>query len=321
MSAVKNRELQWLQKLNIDGVNLSMSEMLYYQSKTSLLSLRPEKTVQARLAGTYLTKMKGRGMEFDEARHYQPGDDIRAIDWRVTARTGKTHTKLFREEKERPIFIVVDLGKSMHFGTQLMFKSVQAAHLASLISWSASKRGDRIGGLIFNQDTHLEFKPRTRQKAVLTLLNGLQQIHATPSKQSSGNSALEDACAKTRRLAKPGSAVFIISDFVTVSETLKQHISRLSRHCEVVAYRISDPFEHALPSVKTPQQVVLTDGQDRQAIVLGEKQQSLMYQRQHDLMFAENAHRLKQAKARVVDICASSPIEYQLNPTQQYEPT
>jgi uncharacterized protein (DUF58 family) len=321
MRADKIKELQWLRKLNIDGVSLSMQELLYYRGKTQLLSLRPEKTVQARLAGTYLTKMKGRGMEFDEARHYQHGDDIRAIDWRVTARTGKTHTKLFREEKERPIFIVVDLGKAMHFGTQLMFKSVQAGHLASLISWSAAKRGDRIGGLIFNQNTHLEFKPRTRQKAVLTLLNGLQQIHSHQEREQNSQSALEDACAKTRRLAKPGSAVFIISDFGTVSDTLKQHISRLSRHCEVVAYRISDPFEHALPTVNTPQQVILTDGRDRQALVLGEKQQALTYQREHDFLFTENAHRLKQSRAQVVDICASAPLEFQLNPSQQYEST
>lgn len=319
MPADLHNQLHWLQKLNIDGVTLSMQELLYYRAKASLLSLQPQKAVQARLAGTYLTKMKGRGMEFDEARHYQPGDDIRAIDWRVTARTGKTHTKLFREEKERPIFIVVDLGKSMHFGTRLLFKSVQAAHLAALISWSASKRGDRIGGLIFNQQQHLEFKPATRQKAVLTLLNGLQRIHNCTPEADASVSALEEACAKTRRLARPGSAVFIISDFTEVSDTLKQHISRLSRHCEVVTYRISDPFEHCLPAVRVPQEVILTDGQHRQAIVLGEKQQSLMYQRQHDELFAMNAHKLKQAKASVVDICAASPLEYQLNPTLNNE--
>lgn len=314
MKVINRDGLDWLQDMNIDGVTLSMRELLHYQSKTSLLSLNPSKTVQARLAGTYLTKMKGRGMEFDEARHYQPGDDIRAIDWRVTARTGKTHTKLFREEKERPVFMLVDLGATMQFGTQLLFKSIQAAHLASLISWAACKRGDRLGGLIFNQDQHLELKPRTRQKAVLTFLHGLQQIQAQSVNKTQTSSPLEDACAKMRRLAKPGSAVFIISDFAYVSETLKQHISRLSRHCEVIAYRITDPFEHTLPTVPTPQEVVLTDGASRQKVVLGDKTQMLEYQQEHSQLLQKNAHLLRQAKAQLIDISASLPLEDQLKP-------
>jgi uncharacterized protein (DUF58 family) len=151
--------IQWLKQHAVDGVHLTIKQLLYYQGKTALLDLNPRRTNQARLAGAYLAKTKGRGMEFDEARHYQPGDDIRTIDWRVTARTGKTHTKLYREEKERPVFLLVDLSNSLHFGTQLLFKSVQAAHLASLIAWVATQRGDRIGGLVINNRQHLEFKP------------------------------------------------------------------------------------------------------------------------------------------------------------------
>ncbi len=105
--------IRWLSKYQSDGVNLGIKELIYYQGKTALLNLSPRKTVQAKLAGAYLAKTKGRGMEFDEARHYQAGDDIRAIDWRVTARTGKTHTKLYREEKERPVFVLTDLSSSM----------------------------------------------------------------------------------------------------------------------------------------------------------------------------------------------------------------
>ena len=119
---------KWLSKYQSNGVDLGIKELIHYQGKTALLNLSPRKTVQAKLAGAYLAKTKGRGMEFDEARHYQAGDDIRAIDWRVTARTGKTHTKLYREEKERPVFVLTDLSSSMQFGTQFLFKSVQAAH-------------------------------------------------------------------------------------------------------------------------------------------------------------------------------------------------
>lgn len=169
--------------------------------------------MQAKLAGSYLAKTKGRGMEFDEARHYQPGDDIRAIDWRVTARTGKTHTKLFREEKERPVFVLTDLSSSMHFGTQLLFKSVQAAHLTALIAWSAQQRGDRIGGLVFNSVGHREYKPQTRHKAVLSLLHGVTTLHADNTANTSQDVSFSDACARLRRLARPGSMVFLLSDF------------------------------------------------------------------------------------------------------------
>lgn len=303
----------WLQEHRTNGVTLDMAEMLYYRSKTSLLNLTPRKTVQARLAGSYLTKMKGRGMEFDEARHYQPGDDIRAIDWRVTARTGKTHTKLFREEKERPIFILVDFSHSMHFGTQLLFKSVMAAHLGSLIAWSAAKRGDRIGGLVFNEESHREFKPMTRQKAVLSLLSGMKALHHNHQAEHP-EKVFSDALARLRRLARPGSAVFILSDFYHLGESARQHLSQLSRHCEVIGYRISDPFEHKLPKVNVRQTVSVTDGKSRQSITLGEDNQALDYQKIHAFEMNQIKHSLQQANVHLLDVNCGLPLEAQLNP-------
>ncbi len=166
-----------LDKLQSNGVSLSTAELLRYQQLAKLFSLAPKRMPQAKLAGSYLTKHKGRGMEFDEARHYQPGDDIRAIDWRVTARTGKTHTKVYREERERPVFLFCDYLPSMAFGTQLLTKAVQAAHVSSLISWSAAARGDKVGALVFNQQQHKEIKPLTRKKAVLHVCHELMALH------------------------------------------------------------------------------------------------------------------------------------------------
>ena len=115
-----------LQSIKSNGIELSMAELLNYQTKTALIDLSARKNIHGQMSGNYLSRNKGRGMEFDEVRHYQTGDDIRAIDWRVTARTGKTHTKLFREELERPVLIATDLSNTMHFGSKLLFKSVQA---------------------------------------------------------------------------------------------------------------------------------------------------------------------------------------------------
>lgn len=314
----------WLTSHHCDGVNLGIKELIYYQGKASLVNLSPRKTVQAKLAGAYLAKTKGRGMEFDEARHYQAGDDIRAIDWRVTARTGKTHTKLYREEKERPVFVLADLSASMQFGTQLMFKSVQAAHLTALLAWAARKRGDRIGGLIFNQNQHIECKPFTRQKAVLSLLNSLikvqsqaLQLSAQPPAQISDvgkKVTLADACARLRRLAHPGSLIFLLSDFKQLDELTKQHLAQLSKHCEIVAYPISDPFEHQLPKVKTTQRVALTDGLNQQQIMLGEQATESRYRTQHQAHFAHIERTLKQCKAQVINISCGLPLELQLNP-------
>jgi uncharacterized protein (DUF58 family) len=110
---------------------------------------------------------KGRGMEFDEVRLYQPGDDVRSIDWKVTARTDKPHTKLFREERERPVFISVDNRPTMQFATRGVFKSVQAAKLAALIAWAAQRHGDRIGGQIFSSQSCYELKPQHGKHGVL----------------------------------------------------------------------------------------------------------------------------------------------------------
>ncbi|AGH44004.1 DUF58 domain-containing protein [Paraglaciecola psychrophila] len=308
---------KWLTKCQSDGVNLGIKELIHYQGKTALLNLSPRKTVQAKLAGAYLAKTKGRGMEFDEARHYQAGDDIRAIDWRVTARTGKTHTKLYREEKERPVFVLTDLSSSMQFGTQFLFKSVQAAHLSALIAWSARKRGDRIGGLVFNQHQHLECKPYTRQKAVLSLLNSMIKVQQGAQQEAQTNNqeqiTLGNACARLRRLAHPGSLIFILSDFSQLDELAKQHIAQLSKHCEVIAYPITDPFEHQLPHVKMSQRVTLSDGHNRQQIVLGEKDTEIQYSNQHQARFDNIENTLKQCKAQVIQIDAGHPLELQLD--------
>ncbi len=320
---------QWLRSHYADGCNISIKELLQYRNKTALMDLTPKNTIQAKLAGSYVTKAKGRGMEFDEARHYQPGDDIRAIDWRVTARTGKTHTKLYREERERPVFILADFSSSMYFGTQLMFKSVQAAHLASLIAWSAADRGDRIGGLLFNQNIHHEFKPFTRQKAVLSLLSGIAKMHQSPhhQNQQGQNSPFQDgkqhtqeqgyfgdACARLRRLAHPGSKVFILSDFLDLDDKAAQHISRISRNCEIVAYQITDPFEHQLPSVSVPHNVSLTDGNNSQTFTLGEEKTAREYAQAHSQMSDHIKSTLLKCRVKHHKISAALPLEEQLTP-------
>ena len=126
--------------------------------------------VRAIEAGGHLSRLKGRGVEFDESRPYQPGDDLRTMDWKVTARTGKPHTKVFREERDRPVILWLDLRRPMLFATKGVFKAVRAAQTAALVAWSAVANGDRLGGLIFSDREHVELRPRLGRRAALRML-------------------------------------------------------------------------------------------------------------------------------------------------------
>lgn len=297
---------QWLQTYQTNGIDLSLQELLQYKNRHQTFDLSPRHNIKAQLAGGYLARSKGRGMEFDEARHYQAGDDIRAIDWRVTARTGKTHTKIYREEKERPVFVVTDLSSTMHFGTQFVFKSIQAAHLTAAIAWAAKARGDRVGGIVFTDDKHLEFKPVNRQKGVLTMLNGLMKLHGTKSIESNG--MLVESLARLRRLAHPGSLIYVVSDFVQLSEMAEKHIKKLSQHCEIVAYHIFDPFEASLPETSITQSLPITDGTNEQHVTLGDKKQQRHYQEQQRRHVNTLTERLKRSQCQVISINAGEPL-------------
>ena len=217
--------------------------------------------------GAYVSHFKGRGMEFDESRPYQPGDDPRSIDWRVTARSTTAYTKLFREERERPVLVMVDLRASMHFATQGCFKSVNASRAAALLSWSAHHRGDRLGGLIFGDTTHRELKPKLGRQAALRFVHHLAE-HPDWNTQErldgdDGEAQLTQAMSALRRVARPGSLVVILSDFQGFSRTAQSYLSSVARHNEVLALFLNDPIERELPP---PGRYRLVAGDDEMAI-------------------------------------------------------
>ena len=223
-------------------VSVSLKTLIDLAKPASRLDLQHSHN-RAQQSGAYVSRFKGRGMEFDEARLYQPGDDIRSIDWRVTARTGKTYTKVFREERERPVFISVDNRLTMHFATRGVFKSVLAAKLAGLIAWAAEHHGDRIGGQLFSEQDCFEIKPQNGRHAVLRFLNALVK----PQKSAAKHFTLSQVLARLNQQARPGSLVYIVSDFRGINDESETHIAKLARHCEVVLIFIYDPLESSLP--------------------------------------------------------------------------
>ncbi len=221
----------------------------------------PSMRIKAKQAGTYLSQYKGRGMEFEEHRPYQPGDDIRNIDWRVTARMGSPHTKIYREERERPVLFCVDYRRPMFFATRGMFKSVMAARAAALLAWGSNHHGDRVGALIFSETQHQELRPQRGKAAVLKLIQAL--VKADQSRLSEGAElALDKPMARLRRVVRPGSLVVFISDFRGWNERAESHLLQIVRHNTVWLLFVTDPVETALPPAGVYR---VTDGQ-RQTI-------------------------------------------------------
>ncbi|MDA0978532.1 MAG: DUF58 domain-containing protein [Proteobacteria bacterium] len=221
------------------------------------------------LAGLLTSKFQGRGIDFSEVRVYQPGDDVRTIDWRVTARTQVAHTKLFQEEKERPVLILVDQSASMYFGSQVTFKSVLAARTAALVAWAFLERGDRVGGIVFSENGHREIRPRRSKHAVLRLINEMNDFnHALKRESAIEESArsknyFAEALLNVRRVTKHGSVIFVISDFADYSPEARIHLQPLARHNDVVGIHVSDPLEQSLPA---PDLYTITDGISRSRI-------------------------------------------------------
>jgi uncharacterized protein (DUF58 family) len=156
-----------------DGIRITLSELIEMRHRVREVQLFSTPSQRSPLIGLHHSKLRGRGVDFDQVRVYQAGDDVRTIDWRVTARTQEPHTKLFHEERERPIFIMVEQSCRLFFGSGLMFKSVLAAQAASLIGWAALGHNDRVGGLVFGDNEHYEIKPRRSKQSLLQLLNRL----------------------------------------------------------------------------------------------------------------------------------------------------
>lgn len=255
---------------NNERVEVHLKTLVDLAQKAAVLNLRPEQ-IRSGQSGGYLSRFKGRGMEFEESRLYQPGDDIRSMDWKVTARTGKAHTKVFREERERPVFISVDYRSTMAFATRGVFKSVQAARLAALLAWAANQHGDRIGGQIFSDKACLELKPQNGKHAVLRLFNALVR----PLANGESDMTLAQALARLAQHARPGSRVYIISDFRGMDDKAETHLSKLARHCEVVLIHVYDQLESHLPAKGRYR---FTDQVRDVVIDSGDKQRILGYQ-------------------------------------------
>ncbi|WP_051560005.1 DUF58 domain-containing protein [Marinobacterium jannaschii] len=240
--------------------------------------------------GHHLSHIRGRGMEYDDVREYQPGDDIRHLDWRLMARTGEAHTKLYREERERPVFVLTDLRTPMHFATRGHFKSVLAAYGAALALWTTLANGDRVGGQLLGSDASNLFRPSGNRQQVMGLVAALANATAAQAPRSD-NGSLGDALAAAERYLSSGTLLYLFSDFHDVDAAVQQHLMRLAQRCELKLVLISDPLEQQLPQGKRYRFF----GRDRELTVDADADQQQRYQAQFGrrLALLEQLHKLR----------------------------
>jgi uncharacterized protein (DUF58 family) len=196
-------------------------------------------------SGGYRSVYRGRGLEFDEVRVYQAGDEVRDIDWRVTARRGRPHTKLYREERERPVQLLADLNPGMLFGSQRL-KSAQALRAAGLLAWAAEHAGDRVGGVVVAAGGHTARRARPRREAVLGLLKSLVRLQPR-APLAPRPELLAEGLARLVHTAHPGSLIPVLSDFQTVSADSERLLRRLAQHNDLLLIRVYDPLEAEPP--------------------------------------------------------------------------
>lgn len=232
------------------GIAAGLRELVSLQAWAGGLKLPPAARVRSLQAGGWRSPFRGRGMEFAEVRAYAPGDDVRSIDWKVTARRGRTHTKLYHEERDRPILLFVDLRAAMRFGTRIAFKSVAAARAAALAGWAGLGQGDRIGGLVLADDGLHSLAPRRERRQLLHLLraiSGATRGEAGPVMAAPGGPGLLLALRRLRHMAQPGSLVLLFSDFHDLDGPARQELSRLGRQADGLAFLVHDALEAEPP--------------------------------------------------------------------------
>jgi uncharacterized protein (DUF58 family) len=257
------------QNLNNKGQNknrhpaiANLSEMVKLRYAARELTSFPRVQARQMMAGGHRSRFRGRGMDFDEVRIYQPGDDVRSIDWRVTAKTQTPHTKIFREERERPVLVVSDLRSSMFFGSQRL-KSVVACEISAALAWAGLNANDRVGGLVFGAQKQAEVKSRRSHHAVLQFIHELQDFSQQLLEPSADQHSLAHILEEARRFSLPGTTIFIVSDFHDFDQDCERHLFELARHGNLNFCHVFDSLETELPA---PALYAVSDG-ERQTLL------------------------------------------------------
>lgn len=301
------------------GAVITLQQLLVQRYAAKTLEYLSQSRSIAGISGLHLSKMRGRGIDFEEFRPYQAGDDIRLIDWRVTARTNRPFTKVFREERERPVIIAVDQTHNMYFGSQVAFKSVLAAQAAAVFCWLAIDNGDRVGGLVFSDTDSSLVRPKRSRRSALHLLNQvflynqqLQHIKDPEIEQpiaADFKPGLAHALSQIRRITKPGSTLYVISDFTTLDAKALQYLNQLSRHNNVICCMVYDALEESLP---VPGIYSITDGNRKGALNTHSNKARIRYREQFKQRIESLESELDKLRIRLIKMRTNQLVVEQI---------
>jgi uncharacterized protein (DUF58 family) len=234
-----------------DGVYVQLDDLVRLQHKASGFSFLPKQPVHSILSGRHASKLRGRGLNFEELRNYLPGDDTRNIDWKVTARTRTPYVRVYTEEKDRTVWLLIDQRVGMFFGSQQRMKSVVAAEVAAISAWRVLSAGDRVGALVFNDSDISVVPPHRSRERVMQILKQVvdknQALSASRDlKPDPGK--LNEALKQVSIQAGHDCLVCLITDADGLNSETRKHITRLAEHNDVLTAFIYDPLEQDMPA-------------------------------------------------------------------------
>ncbi|MEN7972331.1 MAG: DUF58 domain-containing protein [Verrucomicrobiota bacterium] len=240
-------------------VHVELEELVKLQFDQHRFSFLPKQPIHSLLSGQHASRLRGRGLDFEELRHYRPGDDIRSIDWKATARLKKPHVRVYSEERERTVLLVVDQRSSMFFGSARATKAVAAAELAALGAWRTLKMGDRVGAIVFgDKETAFVSPHRSRgnvHRICQELANMNQQLNANGAETN--KEGFNEALKQAASLAHHDFLVVLVTDCHGADETTRKRVTQLAAHNDVLAALVYDPLGISLPSTA---ELKITDG-------------------------------------------------------------
>ncbi len=249
----------------------TLAHLRQLEHRARRISFLPRQPSRSALNGRHAARVRGRGLNFEEIRAYLPGDDVRAIDWKVTARTREPHVRVMTEERDRPAMIVVDQRLSMFFGSRHNMKSVTAAELAALVAWRVLAAGDRVGGIVFDDEALSEIRPQRSRRAVHRFLEQVSEANLALRADSLVEPApemLASALESAARIVGHDTLLVLISDFDGADETVRKSVARLAQHNDVVLALVHDPMAHEMPDAGT---LVVGDGRLQLSLELGDR--------------------------------------------------
>ena len=231
-----------------NGLFVTIDELIAERKNAAYIRGLNTRLTTSRQAGDVKSAFKGRGMEFEEIRAYNFGDDVRDIDWRVTARKLNPYTKLYAEEKDREIYVLLDLSPAMRFGTRKELKSVAAAKIAALLGWLSLENKDRFGCIIFDGRESYIFKPQNHKNSLLAVFKKIAEISQNSLRQPSEETLpAAKAVQLLQKSLKSYATVFVISDFINMDDAQKRAMAALARRARVYFIHVFDVLEEVAP--------------------------------------------------------------------------